>query len=104
MNTESMPTEVAVISSPLLAGERVRWTHMHQRGSSIQMTTREGVVIGPSKEKAECWLVKHRGKQIRIHRSQLRRLNENSTLNEIFAAITKPANEKAHLRVGEGKP
>ena len=84
-------TAKAVACSDLVAGDLVRWTHFRTQGSSTHMTTRTGKVIGRSTIDPELWTVKWRGKQVRLHRTHLRRLHETSTLNEIFDAITKPA-------------
>jgi len=91
-------TAEAVACSDLVAGESVSWTHVRHRGRSIDMTRREGTVIGVYEGKAECWRVKHRSKELIIHRSHLRRIKEPSTLDEMLNIGRKPATVKGEPR------
>ena len=77
------------MSDQFVAGDRVTWTHVQQRGCSINMTTREGKIEKRSELKPECFIVKWRGRRIRIHETHLRKHGERTTLTEFVMGREK---------------
>lgn len=66
----------------LSPGDLVTWTHIVPCGRSINLTTREGKVMGRSAADPECYTVRWRGRRLRIHETHLRRQGERTTLTE----------------------
>lgn len=95
--TETNASGAQVPCISLLAGDRVTWTSVRVRGRSMDLTLREGVVVGPSDKLTECVLVKRLGKVTPIHRANLRRNGQRSTLDELVDEMAgRPkANAKA---------
>jgi len=83
MTAPTTDAGAVVPSGDLLAGDRVTWTSIRVRGRSMDLTLREGVVVGPCDKVPACVLVKRRGKVMPIHRANLRREGKRSTLDEM---------------------
>lgn len=84
-------------ASACSAGDWVTWTHVNPRGRSIQLTTRRGRIDRRSTNKPECFLVKYRGKLIRIHESNLRKDGDRTHLTDMVMGPEQP-NQKHEER------
>jgi hypothetical protein len=67
-------------------GDKVQWTHINHRRSSVSMVYREGVIMGFSESGYA--LVRHRTwKALPIAPARLRSLREPSQIDEMVAGI-----------------
>lgn len=74
-------------------GQKVTWTHTNQRGSTLNLSTREGVVTEISEH--ACKVRKGNGRQEWLAKSKLRGPTEKPAIIEFFTKLAEAVAQDA---------
>ncbi len=74
------------VSTDLVIGEKVTWTHSISNGNHFRFRVRTGTLVEIHPNNV---IVRYRGKEIWVARETLRKAGQKNALTEAFEAIAK---------------